>query len=276
MKKLIIVLLFAAFLPHAALAVSGPTQWSLAGVASWAQPLTASGTALPATASYAIGDLFALYGGAASTTFELYRLCASGTAGVWRNTGSGGVTGDYATTASFTAHTGENENPHGEDLVQYNLNVTNTLTANKYYFPNSAYSGAIVRTMLGSDTVLDRSGYVVAASYSAELADTVVVLAPASSTHAIGVVYSSAAGGEVLVQIVGECLALVASDSEAIAPGDWVLTSDTTPGHVMRAASAGDVPLSSDELQRRLGYATFAEFQAGGATCTWIILKGNR
>ena len=93
MKKLTLTLLFVLLISSQAFAVAGPSQWSLAGVASWAQPLTASGTTLPATATYALGDLFALYGGAASTTFELYRLCASGTAGVWRNTGGTGGTG---------------------------------------------------------------------------------------------------------------------------------------------------------------------------------------
>lgn len=68
-----------------------PAQWSLAGVASWAQPLTASGTALPAVGSYTAGDLFAVYDPASWTIFRLstgsewIQLVASGTGG----TGSG-------------------------------------------------------------------------------------------------------------------------------------------------------------------------------------------
>jgi hypothetical protein len=49
-----------------------PSQWSLAGVASWAQPLTASGTELPTlpNASYTIGDLFIKYDSASGTIFR--------------------------------------------------------------------------------------------------------------------------------------------------------------------------------------------------------------
>jgi hypothetical protein len=80
---------------------NGPAEWSLRGVASWAQPLTASGSALPAAASYTAGDLFFVQAtGMASPS--LYRLTS---AGAWA-TVSADLSGYYTKTqvdATITA-----------------------------------------------------------------------------------------------------------------------------------------------------------------------------
>jgi len=66
-----------------------PTNWSLGGLASWSQPLIASGTSLPATSTADTGDLYVLVDGATAT---LYRL----TAGAW-TTMSAGTSGSTGT-----------------------------------------------------------------------------------------------------------------------------------------------------------------------------------
>lgn len=90
LRCLLFVLMFGAALfgcaDHLG-AAPRPAQMTPAGVASWAQPLTASGTALPSTASYTVGDLFIVYDTASFTTFRLgsgsvwLPLVASGSAG---------------------------------------------------------------------------------------------------------------------------------------------------------------------------------------------------
>lgn len=98
-----------------------PTRQTWSALASAAQPLTASGTALPAITGFSEGDLFAL----ASTTPCLYRLQS----GAWviiaggGGTGAGGVSTDtvIAYIASETilreAHVASQTDPHGASMT---------------------------------------------------------------------------------------------------------------------------------------------------------------
>lgn len=90
MKKLLLALLL---LSSSCFAASPPVQWSLAGLASWAQPLIASGAALPATSTYSTGELFMVFDTASGT---IYRL----TGGAWTPTGGTGTGGTGTTVHS--------------------------------------------------------------------------------------------------------------------------------------------------------------------------------
>lgn len=92
MKKIILILaLIAICLPSFAARIP-PSEWSLRGLASWSQPLTASGAALPGLASFIPGDLFMTYGtGMASPT--LYRLASGAASITWEVVGDGGSAG---------------------------------------------------------------------------------------------------------------------------------------------------------------------------------------
>lgn len=90
----------------------GPSEWSLRGVASWAGPVPASGTALPIVASHTVGDFFVLYGTSMASP-TLYRLSNTGATTTWlvmssASTGSGVAThSDLANLSYATAgHTG--------------------------------------------------------------------------------------------------------------------------------------------------------------------------
>lgn len=108
-----------------------PTFWSPGDVASWSQPLIASGAALPSVGSASVGDLFLKFDAASGT---LYRH--SGTAWVPAGGGAGGggtdhsaltkldyanaghtgfadATSTNAIAASLTAHLASSTDPHG-------------------------------------------------------------------------------------------------------------------------------------------------------------------
>ena len=80
---------------------SWPTNWSLGGIASWSQPLIASGTTLPNDASGTAGDLFMLDDTASQTW---YRHNGSGFAQIR----------DAATLASLGVHVADSTDPHGQ------------------------------------------------------------------------------------------------------------------------------------------------------------------
>lgn len=106
-----------------------PATWTLQGVSEWAQQRIASGSALPAVASYSTGDLFVK----TSEPPILYRLQS----GAWATmtgsvSGSGGVAShseltelDFAASghtgfnsaASFSAHTADQVDPHGATMT---------------------------------------------------------------------------------------------------------------------------------------------------------------
>ena len=75
-----------------------PTNYSLGGLASWSQPLLASGSSVPLVASLTIGDLYVVSDAASWTLYRrtgstMIQMVASGTGG------SGDVTA-----AQFNAH----------------------------------------------------------------------------------------------------------------------------------------------------------------------------
>lgn len=313
MKKLILTLIFAAMLSTPAFSAhAGPAQWSLAGVASWAQILTASGTVAPsATSTYTIGDFYAQYA-AASATVTLYRLCATGTSSIWKPVGSSGgvssllelsdlpsVTGNGnkllalgTDTASFywttvtteidpglAAHVASSTDPHGASMSVSDIFITEFAIKS---------GGNILRRMWLNEAV--EPYHVVIASYNPSFSEdtTFPVHAPASSTQSIGIVsgmdlpadfesWDGPASG-VLIITTGEAFVQIADDSDPVLVGDWLLTSDTEPGRVMKASVSGDLPLSADEMQRRVGIAltdgAYDETDLG--TFTYMILKGNR
>lgn len=94
---------FILMLATGALAQSTPATWTLQGVAEWSQKRIASGSALPATSSYSVGDLFTV----TSDPPILYRLQS----GAWA-TMTGSVSGG-ASDASLTAHIADQVDPHG-------------------------------------------------------------------------------------------------------------------------------------------------------------------
>lgn len=117
----VLVLLVAAVILAAIQANAGgsqiypwPTNWSLGGLASWSMPIPASGSALPAVASAAEGDLFMKFDAASGTWFRL-------TSGAWTTAGGGG--GTSGDSASVTAHLASTTDPHGASMT-----VTGSIT----------------------------------------------------------------------------------------------------------------------------------------------------
>lgn len=97
---------FLLMLATGAFAQATPATWTLQGVAEWSQKRIASGSALPAVASYSTGDLFTI----TSTPPVLYRLQG----GAWA-TMTGSVSGG-ASDASLTAHIADQTDPHGATM----------------------------------------------------------------------------------------------------------------------------------------------------------------
>lgn len=332
MRKLLTILLLLSFAFPALAAHPGPAQWSLAGLASWSQPLTASGTVLPATTNYSIGDFFAISPDA-SETVALYRACASGTSVVWRLTTPSATPPNLLTIAGLPSVAG-NGNKHlalatdtasfywadpgsGSGGTTTLLGLTDlpdvTGNANKYlalgtdtasfywlaagdaaqaaadlaaHMDGDNYKPHSDRQLIGGmliDGINKAIGFQIyptepIASLSVVVASgTDYIVAPASSVSAIGV-YSPSYGlpeTDSVVNISGDVYVLVADDSDLIEIGDIVITSDTTPGAVMRASVAGDSVLPYDEAQRRVGVcigeASYEE--SVNATCTRILLR---
>lgn len=290
-----------------------PAQWSLAGVASWAQILTASGTAAPSdTAAFTIGDFYA-QNTPGSSTVTLYRLCASGTGAIWNAiTGSSASGGGEVSTASslldltdlpaiagnqfkvlalgtdtaefywqdaagdLLLHKQAWENPHGQTqrigATDFDINGLHSLR----FIKNPGQTIYLGQAVIASLTE----------SFSEEY---YLLKAPSSSTQAIGIYnsaityvadYDSATHDGMLVAVTGRVICAIASDSQAVHVGDWLITSDTDPGFLTRASSAGDAILSDGESQRKIGVAVTEpityEDDMGLATYTWIMLKGNR
>jgi hypothetical protein len=115
---------------------------------------------------------------------------------------------------------------------------------------------------------------VVTASYTEDIG-FYPVLAPASATMPWGVTsYLEIPATQTAVLFRGTTTVIIAADSAAVSAGDWVITSDTEPGAVMKASVAGDLPLSLEESQRRVGRALTdgAYNDVLTATTTLIIL----
>jgi len=98
---------FFLMFASSAFGASDPATWTLRGVADWAQPRLASGSALPSVASYSTGDLFVV----TSAPPVLYRLQS----GAWA-TMTGSVSGG-ASDASLTAHIADAIDPHGASMT---------------------------------------------------------------------------------------------------------------------------------------------------------------
>lgn len=97
---------FLLMLATGAFAQATPATWTLQGVSVWAQKRIASGSALPAVASYSTGDFFTV----TSAPPVLYRLQG----GAWA-TMTGSVAGG-ASDASLTAHIADGLDPHGATM----------------------------------------------------------------------------------------------------------------------------------------------------------------
>ena len=304
MRKLLTIIFILLFASSAFAAHPGPSQWSLAGVASWAQILTASGTAIPtATITFTIGDFYA-QNTAGSSTVTLYRLCASGTTSLWHpfggvssgeagattlaaltdlpemtghdyeylqhTTGSAFAWGDPAAaiTATVDAHVASYTDPHGRVMSIGGNNFTEYGGYDRIMSYNAASSLVY--------------GQVVVASYTEDFWESYPILAPASSTQAIGI-FSSHFTDDIreeraIVTQQGEMEVIIATDSAEIAVGDWVVMSDITPGYAERASVVGDQPLPFDEAQRALGICVIPPYLPSGyaSSYTQIILKGLR
>ena len=105
-----------------------PTNWSFGGVASWSQPLIASGAALPAVGSGAAGDLFHLVDAASWTAYRhdgsgWVQQVASGSGGGGAGTtnhaglsnlafADSGHTG-FASEPALNDHIADQVDPHG-------------------------------------------------------------------------------------------------------------------------------------------------------------------
>lgn len=135
MKKQLFALFLLLFVPIAAVYSGGstlypwPTDWSFTGIASWSQPLVASGTALPADANAHPGDIFILT--ATPTAPTLWRRGAStwhlmsgaSTGGVSTHSlllglsfADSGHTG-FNSAASHTLHVEGQTDPHGASMT---------------------------------------------------------------------------------------------------------------------------------------------------------------
>lgn len=332
MKKLLTILLLLSFAFPTLAAHPGPAQWSLAGLASWSQPLTASGTVLPATTDYSIGDFFAI-SPAASETVALYRACASGSSVVWRLTTPSTTQPNLLTIAGLPSVAG-NGNKHlalatdtasfywsdpgsGSGGATTLLGLTDlpdvTGNANKYlalgtdtasfYWlaaGDAAQAAADLAAHMDGDNLkphgdqqligemlIDGINKTVGfqiypsepiASFSVVVASgTDYIIAPASSVSAIGVFYPDYTLPETndVIAISGDVYAILADDSDPVEIGDIVITSDTTPGTVMRASVAGDSVLPYDEAQRRVGVCIGEALyeESVNATYTRILLR---
>jgi len=153
-----------------------PTNLSVGGVASWSQPIIASGSALPNIASAADGDLFILTDAASWTVYRFatptwIQQVASGSGGGGGTTdhsalsnldyGDSGHTG-FVSTSTFEAHTASSTDPHGSDETitgtltvgsgtadtQITRNGTGTIGLASYVviIPNAATPSAIIAT----------------------------------------------------------------------------------------------------------------------------------
>lgn len=102
-----------------------PTNWSLGGLASWSQPLVASGTVLPSAGNGSAGDLYILIDGA---TMTWYRHDGSDFKTMAGGSGGGGTTDHaalthlayadaghtgFASTTTVTNHMADTTDPHG-------------------------------------------------------------------------------------------------------------------------------------------------------------------
>lgn len=102
-----------------------PTNWSLGGLASWSQPLIASGTVLPSAGNGSAGDLYILIDGA---TMTWYRHDGSDFKAMAGGSGGGGTTDHsaltnlayadaghtgFASTTTVTDHMADTTDPHG-------------------------------------------------------------------------------------------------------------------------------------------------------------------
>jgi hypothetical protein len=263
--------LFLGWAAGAFAAHDGPKEWSLRGLASWSQPLTASGSSLPGIASFTVGDFF-LKWEEATTTTELYRL-SSGTATItWNIVGgaSGGgappagvstdtlvayiatetsdrIAGDaaIATVAQdLSSHVASSTDPHGDHLSAGDIRIGGGAGGGSGHIDGRFFDPLAIASQ----------GAVVVASATGGF-DYAVVLAPTSSTSVIGV-YLEDAGpteyAEPRCWIVTHGIAMVNMQTGSTASqGAWLITSDTEPGTVKEASSVF-LPTAS-EIDRRVG-----------------------
>jgi hypothetical protein len=164
-----------ALLAVAAGAAPPPPRWTLQALASWSQPLIASGSALPSVASFSDGDLFMVYDTASGS---MYRL----TSGAWKPAGGGsggsgtsdhaalsnlpfassGHTG-FASEAAMAGHVASATDPHGASMT-----ITQRLNVGA-----GPHDASIQRTATGTITI---------ASYVVIAPDVASPTAPATGT----------------------------------------------------------------------------------------------
>jgi hypothetical protein len=114
-----------------------PTNYSLGGLASWSQPLLASGSSVPLVASLTIGDLYVVSDAASWTLYRrtgstMIQMVASGT--------GGGGSGDV-TSAMFNAHVASCSDPHGATMTVTQRMTVGSGTADAYV---SRYATGVV------------------------------------------------------------------------------------------------------------------------------------
>lgn len=141
-----------------------PTNWSLGGLASWSQPLIASGAALPATSAADTGDLFITVDGATAT---LYRMQGGAWATMSSGTGGSGGTTDHAAPSNLgyaaAGHTGFASSTSITDVRAEAATVSASLTSHiaDTTDPHGATETITSSILVGSgtqDTYLERSG----------------------------------------------------------------------------------------------------------------------